>query len=65
VSHQIRTPLTSILGHAELISDSVAGPSAAGRAAVAIQHAAHRLEAVAVRLCEQVEARGTSYRTRE
>ena len=53
VSHQIRTPLTSILVNAELLRDGVACPSEASRAVVSIQRAAHRLEAAAAWLCDQ------------
>lgn len=59
VSHQIRTPLTSILGHAELLHSGLTSPSEASRAVVSIQRAAHRLEAVAAWLCDQLESRGT------
>jgi signal transduction histidine kinase len=58
VSHQIRTPLTSILVNAELLRDGIACPSEATRAAVSIQRAAHRLEAVAAWLCDQLGPRG-------
>jgi signal transduction histidine kinase len=57
VSHRIRTPLTSILGHAELIADCESAPSAASHAASSIQRAAHRIEAVAVWLCARIEER--------
>jgi PAS domain S-box-containing protein len=58
VSHRIRTPLTSILGHAELLCDGVGSPSEARRAAISIQRAAYRLEAVATWLCDHLESRG-------
>jgi PAS domain S-box-containing protein len=58
VSHQIRTPLTSILAQAELIGDCTACPAEAGRAAFSIQRAVHRLEAVTAWLCGQLVARG-------
>lgn len=54
VSHQIRTPLTSILGHAELIQGGESGPSEVRSATVSILRAAHRLEAVAAWLCGQL-----------
>jgi PAS domain S-box-containing protein len=58
VSHKIRTPLTSILGQAELIRDSAACPPEASRAAISIHRAALRLEAVAAWLCDQLGAQG-------
>jgi signal transduction histidine kinase len=58
VSHQIRTPLTSILGNAELLRDGATCGPEASRAAISIQRAAHRLEGVAAWLCDQLESRG-------
>jgi PAS domain S-box-containing protein len=54
VSHQIRTPLTSILGYAELIQGGVAGPSEVKAATLSILRAGHRLEVVAAWLCGQL-----------
>jgi PAS domain S-box-containing protein len=53
--HQLRTPLTSILGHAELLQDGVLRPVDASHALATIQRAARRLEDVAAWLCDQLE----------
>jgi signal transduction histidine kinase len=59
VSHQIRTPLASILGHAELIQGGGASPSEVRAATTSILRAAHRLEAVAAWLCGQLGSRAS------
>ncbi len=62
VSHDLRTPLTSIRGYAEAISDGATDPQ---RAATVIQSEARRLERLVADLLDlaKVRARGFSLRT--
>ncbi len=56
VQHQLRTPLTTILGHAELLSDRAAGlPPEVVRSIEAIDNAARRLNGLVEIISELIE----------
>lgn len=56
VNHDLRTPLTTIVGHAELLFDQRDElPSAAARSVEAVARAAHRLDEVVTCVCEWID----------